>query len=508
MSSDSPWVHLDRVAGALTGLLVGDALGVPYEFHSPVSLPPADVIDFRPPDAFRRSHSSVPPGTWSDDGAQALVLLDSLLAKEGLDLEHFAKGLHRWMTQGFCAVDSSVFDVGIQTSRALRRLAGGIEPRHSGPSGEEDNGNGSLMRVLPLTLWHTGDDQELAALSSEQSLPTHGHPRARIACALYCLWVRCVLGDQSNPWDEAVIRLQNVAPALGFEDQEICRVLDPANASCVQGSGYVVDSLWSARAAVLETSSFEACVRRAVAFGNDTDTTAAIAGGVAGAMYGLAGIPSRWRSGLRGRSLLDPLQAALLARHQPPRKAGQGAKTSQTHPIRIATLMVGEGKIGITFCPGKKQSGAISGTWDRDLETDLAAIRDWGASDILTLIEAHEMVELGVEGLPEQSNAHGMRWHHLPIVDQQVPDEAGERVWKTVAPHLMSILQQGGGVLIHCKGGLGRAGTVGARLLMAVNPLLTPGAAISMVRAVRPGAIETRAQERYLLAYKTEVRSE
>ena len=201
MSSDSPWVHLDRVAGALTGLLVGDALGVPYEFHSPEALPPTDVIDFRPPDAFRRSHSSVPPGTWSDDGAQALVLLDSLLAKEGLDLEHFAQGLHRWMTQGFCAVDSSVFDVGIQTSRALRRLAGGIEPRHSGPSGEEDNGNGSLMRVLPLTLWHTGDDQELAALSSEQSLPTHGHPRARIACALYCLWVRCVLGDQSNPWD-------------------------------------------------------------------------------------------------------------------------------------------------------------------------------------------------------------------------------------------------------------------------------------------------------------------
>ena len=108
-------------------------------------------------------------------------------------------------------------------------------------------------------------------------------------------------------------RLRLIAPALELDAQEMERVLDPANAERVQGSGYVVDSLWSARAAVLETSSFDACVRRAVALGNDTDTTAAIAGGVAGAMYGLVGIPPKWQADLRGNDILAPLLAALLS---------------------------------------------------------------------------------------------------------------------------------------------------------------------------------------------------
>lgn len=313
MSGDIAGAHLDRLAGSLTGLLVGDALGVPYEFHSADSLPPVELIEFQPPAGFRRSHGSVLPGTWSDDGAQALVLLDSLLVQEGLDLEHFSKGLLRWMAEGFCAVDGKVFDVGIQTSRALGRLAAGIPPRQAGPAGERDNGNGSLMRVLPVALWHQGSDQELALLSAEQSLPTHGHMRSRIACALYSLWVRCVLAGHRHPWEEAVGRLRLIAPALEMDAQEMERVLDPANAERVQGSGYVVDSLWSARAAVLETSSFDACVRRAVALGNDTDTTAAIAGGVAGAMYGRVGIPPKWQADLRGNDILAPLLAALLS---------------------------------------------------------------------------------------------------------------------------------------------------------------------------------------------------
>ena len=130
------------------------------------------------------------------------------------------------------------------------------------------------------------------------------------------LWVRCVLCEIAQPWDEAVSRLTLLAAALGFDQQEVDLVLDPANAAAVLGSGYVVDSLWSARAAVLGTTTFEECLRRAVAFGNDTDTTAAIAGGVAGAMYGLTGIPMTWRSQLRGNEILMPLQKALVAHHE------------------------------------------------------------------------------------------------------------------------------------------------------------------------------------------------
>ena len=507
MPSHSRWVHLDRISGSLTGLLVGDALGVPYEFHAAGALPARELIDFQPPAGFRRSHSSVLPGTWSDDGAQALVLLESLLANNRLDIAHFSNGLVRWMTHGFCAVDEIVFDIGIQTSKAIARLKSGIEPLLAGPCGERDNGNGSLMRVLPLALWHSGSDAELAEWAAEQSLPTHGHVRARIACALYCLWVRCILTDTASPWDDAVTRLTAVAAPLGFPADEMELVLDPANASRTEGSGYVVDSLWSARAAVLETTCYEACVRLAVSFGNDTDTTAAIAGGVAGAIYGLSGIPKRWRTGLRGREILDPLQMALLEHCDPPVPLKPGIKTSKTHPIRIATLPIRNGKLGITFCPGKKQSGALSGTWERDLDTDLEAIRDWGASDIVSLIESQEMVELDVESLPKVADAHGLRWHHMPIVDQQVPNDAFEAEWTKLLPRFLAILEQGGSVVVHCKGGLGRAGTVAARLLMASDPALAARDAMAMVRSVRPGAIENRVQELHVIDHRKEPRN-
>ena len=95
-----------------------------------------------------------------------------------------------------------------------------------------------------------------------------------------------------------------------------------------------------------------------------------------------------------------------------------------------------------------------------------------------------------------------MRWHHRPIVEQQAPDESFERLWTEVVEGLKSTLTKGGSVLVHCKGGLGRAGTVAARLLMAANPTLSSSAAIAMVRAVRPGAVETYLQEQYLRTFE------
>jgi len=160
----------DRLAGGLQGLLIGDALGVPYEFHDAVDLPPREAIDFDPPPSFTRAHPSVPPGTWSDDGAQALCLLASLLAQGGLDLGDFSRRLLNWHDWGYLAVDGQVFDVGVQTARALASLRDGVAPDRAGPAGDRDNGNGSLMRVLPLALWHRGGDGGTA-------IATHARPR-------------------------------------------------------------------------------------------------------------------------------------------------------------------------------------------------------------------------------------------------------------------------------------------------------------------------------------------
>jgi len=180
----------DSVAGGVWGLLIGDAAGVPYEFQT--GLEP-DVIDMPPPAGFRRSHRGAPPQAWSDDGAHALCLLASLLDCGRLDVSDLGNRLLRWFDSGYLAVDRVVFDVGIQTQDAFGALRAGVPAEQAGPSRETANGNGSLMRVLPLALWHRGSDAELVADAARQSLVTHGHARSQVCCALYCLWVRYAL---------------------------------------------------------------------------------------------------------------------------------------------------------------------------------------------------------------------------------------------------------------------------------------------------------------------------
>ena len=311
---ESPDVRIDRLAGGLQGLLIGDALGVPYEFHQAADIPPLPLIDFDPPPTFHRSHHGVPPGTWSDDGAQALCLLSSLMACDGLDLRNFAGQLLNWAVWGYLAVDGYVFDIGVQTHRALEALKEGVPPEQAGPAGEYDNGNGALMRVLPLALWHTGDDESLVAMAARQCLPTHGHPRSAVACAMLCLWARAELAAMPSCWDIAETSLRVIGPRVGLPSEEIDLVLDPTQRQRVGGTGYVVDTLWSARVVLDGAGDYAEAVRRAIALGNDTDTTAAVAGGIAGIRFGLLGIPAIWRERLRGKEILADLQTALLQR--------------------------------------------------------------------------------------------------------------------------------------------------------------------------------------------------
>jgi len=293
------------------GLLVGDALGVPYEFHDPADIPPASEVEFDPPAGFRRAHTGTPPGTWSDDGAQALCLLASLLECERFDADDFAQRLVRWSRKGYMAVDGRVFDIGITTSRALTAIEDGVPPLQAGPAGENDNGNGSLMRVLPLALWHTGTDAELVRDARDQSRVTHGHIRSQLCCALYCLWARCILADSRRPWEEATTALRAILQEDEAGLQELEASIRPDELVPGQGSGYVLDSLRAARWLQRE-GDYEHVVRAAIALGHDTDTTACIAGGIAGLEWGVEDIPARWRDALRGRDIVEPLLAGLV----------------------------------------------------------------------------------------------------------------------------------------------------------------------------------------------------
>ena len=306
--------YQQRLAGGLWGLLVGDAVGVPYEFHNPSELPPFAQLDMCPPPAFERAHAHVPNGTWSDDGARALVLLASLLKQQGLGLEDFAQGLVRWYKYGYMAVNQQVFDVGIQTAAAIRRIMQGYPVEQAGASDDQANGNGSLMRVLPLALWHQGTDAELIELAQLQSVVTHRHKRSQVCCALYCLWARGLLNAQSLDvaWQHAVNTLRAYYGESSDYSAELEFYIRPDDKPIGQGSGYVVDSMRSARMVLQRETSYETVIKAAIALGHDTDTTACIAGGIAGIYYGLDAIPISWMQALRGKEMVEPLINQLL----------------------------------------------------------------------------------------------------------------------------------------------------------------------------------------------------
>lgn len=304
--------YSDRVRGGFWGLLVGDALGVPYEFYKTRYLPTSSDIEMRPPSGFRKAHN-VPAGTWSDDGAQALCLLDSLVARQSLDIQDFSQRLIAWYDNGLWAIDGQVFDVGNQTRDAIQELKRGKSPAQAGFVHPDGKGNGALMRVLPLALWHKGSDDELIEDAHVQSIVTHGHVTNQICCALYCLWARRLLegADPQESYASAVATLRGYYSESSAYRRDLEFTIRPDESPKTDGTGYVVSTLHCARL-VLQEHTYEKVVKAAISYGEDTDTNAAVAGGLAGIRFGVRGIPARWMETLRGRKLAETLLASLV----------------------------------------------------------------------------------------------------------------------------------------------------------------------------------------------------
>ncbi len=293
----------NRVLGALHGHLLGDALGVPYEGWPPERIPQTTLW---------RGHGThdQPPGTWSDDGSLMLCQVASLVECGGFNPVDTGQRFVSWLVEGYQAAGGVAFGIGGTTLRALARLHQGVPSLDAGPTDESSNGNGSLMRILPIGLWyHRANSAELVAVSHDASRITHGHPRAQACCALHNLTLRGLLLSQRP--DEALSTALNDLEQVYAGDETfstefrlVCGHPDRT------GTGYVVDCWWSAWDALIETNSFQECLVRAVRFGNDTDTTAAVAGGLAGAVYGVEALPAQWLNDLR----LDSEQRKLIER--------------------------------------------------------------------------------------------------------------------------------------------------------------------------------------------------
>jgi ADP-ribosyl-[dinitrogen reductase] hydrolase len=302
-----------RIHGAIYGLLIGDAVGVPYEFNSPDALPPIELIDMIPPQNFPRTYPSVPIGTWSDDGAQALCLLASLIHCNEFDDHDFMNRICNWYQYGYMAVDSKIFDVGIQTSDAIQRYLTGVPLPQVAKNDERSNGNGALMRVLPLALWHQGSDEQLVCDAFAQSHITHAHIRSKLCCAIYCLWARNILKGQTinQAWNTSKQYMFQYCQKMPETLYELEHYIYVENKDKPKGTGYVVDCLNSAYYA-LQENEYSKIIKKAISLGNDTDTTACVAGGIAGLYYGLNAIPNEWKQKLRGKDLVEDLLDKLI----------------------------------------------------------------------------------------------------------------------------------------------------------------------------------------------------
>lgn len=297
----------ERAAGAVWGHLVGDALGLPFEGQPPAAIPtPAVQPDPTPTD-------------WSDDGALMLAQLDTLLS-EGCDPAGFARRAVSWLNDGaYASSRQPAFGIGRTTLRALQRVAAGEQAERAGGARESDNGNGSLMRILPVALLSAVDTPppKLIQCAQRMSTVTHRHPRAQVACAAFVLIMhRTLWADEAGAVPDAGAALASLAAYhadVGM-DAHLLEVALIGGWSSRTGTGYVVDSFWSTVDCAAASTSYLDAIERAIRLGNDTDTTAAIAGGLAGAMWGIGSVPSSAIHSLRQRDLPERLVTDLDAR--------------------------------------------------------------------------------------------------------------------------------------------------------------------------------------------------
>lgn len=297
----------DRVLGGLWGSLIGDALGVPVEFIDRVTLQADPVKDMREFGTHRQ-----PRGTWSDDSSMILCTTDSLVNHE-FDLADMGQRFVRWMKEGLWTANGDVFDIGGTTTGALLRIAKGVPAEQAGGQTEDSNGNGSLMRILPVALRFAAEPAAKYAERLESaSAITHSHARSRMACVFYGLLVRQLLENVEPPAALAAARtefanLYNQAPDYSRFRPILEDDFTRLPAAEIVSTGYVLHTLHASIWCLLTTRSFPDCVLQAVNLGGDSDTTGCVAGGLAGVANGMKSIPQDWRNQLARKGDVDCL---------------------------------------------------------------------------------------------------------------------------------------------------------------------------------------------------------
>lgn len=301
-------IRSKKYISAIIGLVVGDALGVPVEFKSRAELKDSPVTGMRG----YGTHGQ-PAGTWSDDSSMAIATMEWLgeIENSEPDYKLLMDKFSDWLLYGDYTPYQDNFDCGIATSKAIMNYGRGIEPLQCGGTSEYDNGNGSLMRILPVALKYSESLASAAMKDVENiynvSALTHAHTRSKLGCLIYSKMIADMVYMNENKFstvESSLLKCKQYLASIpdkdvAYEMQKYSRLWNlyefgKLEERMIKSSGYVVDTLEAAIWCFLNTNSYKECVLRAVNLGDDTDTVGAVAGGLAGLYYGIEEIPKEW----------------------------------------------------------------------------------------------------------------------------------------------------------------------------------------------------------------------
>jgi ADP-ribosyl-[dinitrogen reductase] hydrolase len=303
-----------RVAGGLIGLLVGNAVAVPYDGLPPSMLPALDAIDMPQPQRLTLLRQALPAGAYGEDGALTLMLLSTLLNLRQLDGREFLLRVSGWRNRGFYAADNLTFDVSLPLQRVVQRFDAGVPPERCG-LGTEPSHPGALARTTALVLLTPHfSDAELVAIAQQQAALTHDSPLGRLSSAFFALWLRAELAGNRHGHRFAADTLA----ALVADDPQLNDAfhhqLRPQRQIIVGNNERVDELLHTVGNVLAAEADFPAALRRLISFGYQSSSAAAVLGALCGVRYGLYGIPAAWRTLLREHNLITYLMHTMLER--------------------------------------------------------------------------------------------------------------------------------------------------------------------------------------------------